>query len=226
MGTPFSSDNFDFLDLKGSDNYTSGSLFRLGFYGGPNCVTDQPDLYSALLDYFQLQGQGFTEHRPDDNAYGCASSGWELHADLHVAYRESAAQQVQVSTASTNTPRRSGRRPTNTSNRRNPAGVNNRWDSKWRAIFLEAVLTIGIGNAKTMDILGFLRERHPAYCLDHKIKKEHVESYWQNFRRKLRKQYGLPKNEIPGNEHVPKLEDIPEHLRPLAEYWLRQSHPK
>ncbi|EFO65671.1 Hypothetical protein GLP15_3387 [Giardia lamblia P15] len=94
----------------------------------------------------------------------------------------------------------------------------NRWDDEWKTCFLKAVLSLGIGNAKTMSILEFMRME----CPGRHIEKKHVESYWQNFRRKLRAQYGLSRVEVPKNEHLPEPKDIPGFLRHLANRWLRQ----
>lgn len=217
MGTPFSFDNFDFLDSIDSDDHTDGGRFHLGFDGDLDQASGQPSLCFMLPYPTQPQGQpqeqSFIEHGLDDNAYGHILPGWGFNPDTRIHQEPVAAQQVEAPAVSTSNTRRSRKRLTDASNR---------WGVEWRVRFLEAVLTIGIGNAKTMDILGFMREKYP----NHNVEKKHVESYWQNFRRKRRAQYGLSKNEIPRNEHVPKLDDIPQFLHPLAEYWLRQSRPK
>lgn len=186
----------------------------------PNFFSNQPCPYGAQykLDtcvtceqgYFSLES-GYGGFGPAAGAHGRIFPS-EWHANLPICQEASGFQPVGTRAALPADGlglKRHGK---------NHAEPLNRWDDEWKTCFLKAVLSLGIGNAKTMSILEFMRME----CPDRRIEKKHVESYWQNFRRKLRAQHGLSRIEVPKNEHLPKPKDIPAFLRHLADRWLPQ----
>ena len=96
MGTPFSLDNFDFLDSIDLDDHTDGGRFHLGFDGDLDQASGQLSLCFMLPYPTQPQGQpqeqGFIEHGLDDSAYSRILPGWGFNTDTYIHQEPVAAQ--------------------------------------------------------------------------------------------------------------------------------------